>query len=311
VLSEATRRDIAKFLRYGLERRSFSPSSSTAQISRQAFDAARAIRGGDRRPAIVIHGLLPRCGTVYVGELLRLHPELHAYPNEIWEFPFLLHTPRVLRLEEEFLWTYEQNREKIGEQDFLPLFGSALIGYLYQGVPPGRRMLLKVPSVQHLDYFYQAFPHEQLLVLVRDGRDVVQSTLKTWPQLRFWMVCLRWRRAARMALACDERFRGREGYWLGRFEDAVQEPEAFVREVCQRFRLDETRFPYERIASIPVHGSSTTQVGGKVTWSPVARGGGFRPVGRWMTWSRYHKWLFKCIAGRELVQLGYCEDLSW
>ena len=211
-----------------------------------------------------------------------------------------------MKLEEEFLWAYTQNRGKIGERDFLPLFGSALTAYLYQGVPAGKRMLLKVPSVERLDHFYHAFPHEHLLVLVRDGRDVVESTLRTWPQLRFWMVCLRWRRAAEMVLACDRHYREREkGYWLARYEDAVSDPERFVREACQRFGLDEQIYPFEQIGSIPVHGSSTHQSRGRVDWTPTAKGRAFQPVGRWQSWSKVKGWIFGKLAGQALLELGY------
>jgi protein-tyrosine sulfotransferase len=311
LLDKAWMRDIIKFVSYALDARSFQPHFDTGSITPQAMAAAETIRGTRHAPVLIIHGIMPRAGTVYVGELLRLHPDLYAYPHHVWELPFLQHSPRIEALNREFLWSYEQNMGKIGDRDFLPLFGASLIAYLHQATPPGQRMLLKVPSVQHLSQFYTAFPHEHLLLLVRDGRDVVQSTLKTWPQLRFSMVCLRWRRAARMVLWCDRHFRDRDGYWLARFEDAVREPEVFVQESARRFQLDEARFPYQRIASIPVHGSSATRVDGKVTWSPVARSRGFRPVGRWQSWSPWRKWLFKQIAGEELIQLGYATDMNW
>jgi protein-tyrosine sulfotransferase len=306
VLSEAARRDVGKFVRYALDRRSFRPRFDGPGISQQAVEAAAAARGAGRGPALLIHGILPRSGTVYVGELLRLHPDLQAYPHQVWEFPFLQQVPRVLELEEAFLWAYTQNRGKIGEQEFLPLFGAALMAYLHQAVLAGQRMLLKVPSVQHLDAFYQAFPHEHLLVLVRDGRDVVQSTLKTWPQLRFWMVCVRWRRAAEMVLACDRHYRLRAtGYWLARYEDAVRDPEGFVREACQRFGLDAERYPFDQVGSVPVHGSSGHRREGKVAWAPVTKGADFSPVGRWEAWSSLKKWTFERLAGRALAALGY------
>lgn len=257
---EARRRDALKFVRYAADTRSFTPVFDPLAAGERAIMAAQAIRGADRGPAILIHGIMPRSGTVYVGELLRLHPALHAFPYEIWEFPFLKHVPQVLALQREFLWSYEQNMGKVGDRDFLPLFGASLIAYLHAGVPPDQRMLLKVPSVEHLDRFYQVFPHEGLLLLSRDGRDVVQSTLKTWPQLRFSMVCARWRHAAQMALACHARYQERAaGYWLGRFEDALRQPEAFVQEACARFDLDPAAYPFEQARQIPVHGSSTTQ----------------------------------------------------
>lgn len=312
LFDEARRRDALKFVRYAIDTRSFTPAFDPIPASDQAITAAQAIRGAERGPAILIHGIMPRSGTVYVGELLRLHPALHAFPNEIWEFPFLKHAPQLLALQREFLWSYEQNMGKVGDRDFLPLFGAALMAYLHAATPPGRRMLLKVPSVEHLDRFYQIFPHEGLLLLTRDGRDVVQSTLKTWPQLRFSMVCVRWRHAAQMALACHTRYRERDaGYWLGRFEDAVRQPQAFVQAVCAHFDLDPTAYPFERALQIPVHGSSTTQQDGKVTWAPVARQQTFNPIGRWQQWSPWRKAIFKAIAGKQLIALGYAKDMRW
>ena len=311
LIDEATWRNARKFVHYGLDAGGFRPHFDEVPISQQANDAAQAIRGRDRGPAILIHGVMPRSGTVYVGELLRLHPVLYAFPNQVWEFPFLKYAPQVFAMQREFLWAYEQNKGKIGDQDFLPLFGSSVIAYLHAATPQGQRMLLKVPSVEHLDRFYHAFPHEHLFMLIRDGRDVVQSTLNTWPQLRFSMVCLRWRHAAQMTLSCHQRYNGREGYWLGRFEDAIREPEVFVRNACQYFGVDANQYPFERIGQIPVHGSSAIKKDGKVTWMPVAQRVGFNPLGRWQKWSRLKKALFKLIAGQQLVALGYAQDTNW
>ncbi|MBN1138230.1 MAG: sulfotransferase, partial [Anaerolineae bacterium] len=201
---------------------------------------------------------------------------------------------------------------KIGDDDFLPLFGSSLIAYLYSFLPPEERMLLKVPGVQYLSHFFSMFPGEHLLLLVRDGRDVVHSTLKTWPQIRFFMACQRWRRAAEMIL----HFHGihgarRKGYWLARFEDAVQDPAAFVEEACERFGLDVQRYPFEKIEAVRVHGSSSLPVDGKVVWDHMAPPKDFYPVGHWQRWSFGRKCLFKRIAGQALVDLGYCDDLDW
>jgi protein-tyrosine sulfotransferase len=163
---------------------------------------------------------------------------------------------------------------------------------------------------------------------MRDGRDVVHSTLKTWPQLMFWMACRRWKRSARMVLACDERWgrqRRRErfdavrhrqtalghGYWLGRFEHAVEDPAAFVRAACAHFGLDEERYPFERIGEVAVRGSSSLQEQGDVDWQPREKPEGFDPTGHWRDWSRLRTWTFKRIAGQELIALGYCEDLDW
>jgi hypothetical protein len=223
-------------------------------------------------------------------------------------------------MQRDFLRTYEQNVGRIGAHDFLPLFGAAFIAYLHAFAPEGKRILLKVPGVHHLDRFFAAFPHEQLLVLVRDGRDVVHSTRKTWPQITFGMACRRWKRSAGMVLACHEHYEGghrREQtvlggqYWLARFEDAVRDPAAFVRQACQRFGLEKGAYPFEGIGRLPVRGSTSLGKQGQVDWTPVDKPGGFSPIGHWRDWSWFQKATFKRIAGRELIALGYCEDLDW
>jgi hypothetical protein len=130
--------------------------------------------------------------------------------------------------------------------------------------------------------------------------------------LRFPMICVRWRRAADMALAFDRAFCGRvEGYARARFEDAVDDPAGFARSVCAQFGLDQERFPYHLLAGVPVHGSSAIPAKGGVTWDAQPKPRDFRPLGRWQEWSPLDRWLFKRIAGRQLLALGYCKDLNW
>jgi protein-tyrosine sulfotransferase len=304
--------NLGKYRDYIFDTKSFDPKPASSEISDHAFETARSIRGDGRAPALIIHGVMPRSGTVYVGELLRLHPDLYAYPNEIWELPFLRQTGDLLKVQRNFLLTYEQNKGKIGDHDFLPLFGSSLIAYLHSFLPPERRMLLKVPGVQYLTHFFSMFPGENLLLLVRDGRDVVHSTLKTWPQLRFSMVCRRWRRAAEMVLRFNAIHADRQrGYWLARFEDAVRDPEAFVRQACEQLDLEVQRYPFEEIKAIPIHGSSSLRVHGKVVWDHMDRPKDFDPVSHWQSWSPGKKRTFKRIAGQALIDLGYCDDLDW
>jgi protein-tyrosine sulfotransferase len=306
------RNNVTKYLSYVFETRALRPVFDNGTASEHALRSARQIRGDGHGPAVIIHGIMPRSGTVYVGELLRLHPDLRAYPHDLWEVPFLQLAPNIADAQAEFLWRYRHSEGKLGEWDFLPLFAASFLAYLHADVPQGQRMLIKVPSVKRLDRFFTAFPHEHLLVLVRDGRDVVQSTTKTWPQLQFSLACRRWNQSARMVMACDEHYARREsGYWLARFEDAVREPEVFVREACRRFGLDEARYPWDKLGSIPIQGSSSTVRDGEVVWDPVNRPKGFDPTGRWKSWSGRKKWTFKRIAGKALVDLGYCADLSW
>jgi hypothetical protein len=241
---------------------------------------------------------MKRSGTVYTGELLGLHPDIHQHPNLIWETPFLALTGDIKKLQKDFFLLYQQNIGKIGEHDFLPLFGSSFLTYLYNLVPDDKRMLLKVPGVEYLDYFYDVFPNEHLLLLTRDGRDLVASTIKTWPQLRFVDVCRRWANSANMILRFREAHKDRPGYWLARYEDSVNQPEAFVRDACSNFNLDPGKYPFDK----------TTRKQGD-SW--MKKTTGFNPIGRWQQWSAWKKMTFKRIAGQALIDLGYCDNLDW
>lgn len=300
--------NIRKYYRYVFKNDGFAPRAQRGEISSHAFQTAKFIRGENRPPSIVVHGIMKRSGTVFTGELLGLHPDIYQHPNLIWETPFLALTGDIKKIQKEFFLLYQQNIGKIGENDFLPLFGSSFIAYLYSLVPEDKRMLLKVPGVEYLDYFYDVFPNENLLLLIRDGRDLVASTIKTWPQLRFVDVCHRWANSANIILRFVESCKDQTGYWLARYEDAVNNPEVFVREACAKFGLDPNAYPFDKMNNLPVIGSSTTRKQGD-TWMKKTKT--FNPIGRWQQWSVWKKMTFKRIAGDPLIKLGYCDNLDW
>jgi hypothetical protein len=281
-------------------------------VSAHAYAVAEDIRGKNRKPSIIIHGIMQRSGTVYTGELLRLHPDLQAYPNEIWEFPFLQLTGTFKSSHEQFFQAYRQNKGKIGKDDFLPLFGSSVVAYLYSYLPSDKRLLIKVPDVSYLNNFKSVFPFENLLLLMRDGRDVVSSTIRTWPEKNFRDVCKRWDLSTRMALKYSDLYGGeKSGFWLARYEDAVNDPIAFVNEACKYLDLDVSRYPFDKMDEIRVIGSSSQKKDGKVTWEGEAKPKNFNALGRWKDWSQRDKNTFKKIAGESLIKAGYCENLDW
>ncbi len=268
------------------------------------------IRGENKPASIIIHGVMRRSGTNYVGDLLNLHPDLCGFPNQIWEVPFLKTTGNLLDAQNEFLNGYHRNRERIGEGEFLPLFGASFIAYLYSFVPEDKRMLLKVPSVEYIAYFKNVFPFEKAIVLQRDGRDVVASTIRTWPNMNFQDVCYSWKTAQEEIIKFIHDSNS-EQICFCKFEDAVQDAQKFVKSVFQKLKIDDDRFPYDEIGNLPVKGSSELKVGGKVTWKAQERPKNFNPIGRWTNWNNQQKRTFKNICGETLIKAGYAKDMNW
>jgi hypothetical protein len=304
--------NVRKYIAYVFDTRSFRYTDVLPPVSGEVARTTASSSVTGAGPALIIHGIMPRAGTVYVGQLMRLHPDLYALPRDLWELPLLQLSKDVLHLQRKFLRIYEQNADKMASADFLEIVGAGMLAYLREETPMDKRILFKVPSVQYLHYFWTMYPNQQLMLLTRDGRDVVDSTVRTWPQISFPMACLRWKRAANMVYQFHEHHIDlHTGYWLARFEDAVQDPETFIREACHRFALDVARYPFEQIKDIRIRGSSRLSQQGRVTWNPKEKPAGFAPIGHWQNWPPHRKWLFKWIAGDMLVKLGYCKDLTW
>lgn len=279
-------------------------------VAFRARETALAMRVG-RPPALILHGVTPRSGTVFVSELLALHPDLHAYPRGTIEFPFLRLTGEMKSLHRKYSAGYPVDPAQVTADDFLALFGSALITHFYTAAPTGKQLLLKMPGVEHLPDFYTAFPAENLILLIRDGRDVVSSACKSWPAFSFADVCRWWNLSARLILACDARFSGQANYFFTHYEEAVLDPENLVRRVMHQFGLNEDRYPFDRIQDLPVYGSSVGKPGKDFQWRIESKQANFKSVGRWTSWSEHQKRIFKRIAGQTLIDAGYSQDFDW
>ncbi len=284
------------------------PLPATVNVSNDALAAARIIRGENHRPAIMVHGVLQRSGTRYIGQLLKLHPDLCVYPRAMVELPFLNSAPELRIVQARFLAAFPPNRSGIGADDFLPLFGASFIAYIYDAVPTGNTAVFGMPDVSNLAYFVYMFPFELPLLLLRDGRDLVDSMVSTSPAVPFADACSRWNRGARIML---EQHKLHLDWRIFRYEDAVHDPRRFIEEVCAYCRIDAGRFPFDQIAHVPVIGSSQLKRDGEVSWDPVAKPAGFEPIGRWRRWTPRQKTIFKRVCGQTLLDTGYATNLEW
>jgi hypothetical protein len=106
------------------------------------------------------------------------------------------------------------------------------------------------------------------------------------------------------------RARDQSGYCLVKYEDVLQEPDKFIHTACRCLGLDIDHYPFEQIDRVRVIGSSNLAKG-KVTWRHLRRPDDFRPTEYWRRWSQPKKFIFKAIAGRSLIKLGYENDLKW
>jgi protein-tyrosine sulfotransferase len=260
---------------------------------------------------IFILGIMPRSGTNYLRNLICLHPACAPSRTPISEDFFLEPSDLLLA----YTWQVRKRWDPMwGVFDdelmrrFSESLGDGLISFLWKD--RGRRLVAKTPSVQHIERFFTLFPRARLLILVRDGRSVVQSCMSTFG----WEFD---RAAQSWAAASDEirRFQSKtrrptDRYLLVRYEDLLDDPRGSLSGILRFLALDEDAYDFEAAARLPVRGSSFYYGPGRgsVHWEPVERGPDFDPRQRWRDWPPGLHERFEWLAGEQLRFFGYADQ---
>jgi protein-tyrosine sulfotransferase len=261
----------------------------------------------ERAEPIFIHGILPRSGTNFLWDLLLLHADCAPAREPVREDLFLDHSDHLTAFVEAVRAAWDPRwgdfAADVPERLHAAL-GEGLVSFLW--TDQSRRLVTKSPSVRHLGRFFAFYPWARLLILARDGRSVVQSSMDTfgWD---FDRACRAWadaadeiRRFQQVETARSERWR------LVRYEDLVDDTEGQLRPILEFLGLDPTRFDFEAARNLPVRGSSAfgRQSGG-VHWEPVSKDVTFAPKERWRSWPAEQLERFDWLAGDQLRGLGY------
>jgi protein-tyrosine sulfotransferase len=167
------------------------------------------------------------------------------------------------------------------------------------------RVLLRSPTIEGIEAASLLFPDAHLLILVRGGPETVESGRRSFGW-GYDDAIRAWRRSARRLLSFigeSDPFRCR----LVRFEDLVTDPLREVSEILEFLELDDVRYPFHRIDSVPVLGSSSFgRVNGEpVHWRPVPKTDEFDPLCRAQAWPSRRQKRATWLGGAELARLGY------
>ena len=259
---------------------------------------------------ILILGLTPRTGTNYLWDLICLHPACAPGREPIREDLFLEHADllfdfvRSVRGRWNPAWG-EVSKETVAELS--ASIGSGLLGFLTED--EDRRLVTKNPSVTNIDKVFTLFPTAHVIVLVRDGRAVVESCVRTFAW-DFDLAARRWAAAVDTALRfMDGRSSDDPAVKLVRYEDLVADPRRHMTDILGFLGLDLADYDLSAAARLPVRGSSVFLGGkAKVHWEPVERTADFDPLRRWAAWASEQHRRFAWLAGRQQVALGYGLD---
>jgi hypothetical protein len=278
---------------------------------------------------IFILGMRPRSGTHFLANLLCQHRDCVKSP--IAEDSLLvsanLLAQYVSRVNAQ--WALVNGKPLAGYDELLRhCIGEGLVSFLREiqirgeaervrkfGKKPTagqvpKRLVTKTPLIDNLEYFFHFFPRAHLLVLVRDGRAVVESNVRSFAcdpesEMRAWAAA-----ADKLAQFEAEYHDARDRYLIVRFEDLHSRTEAEMRRILAFLGLSTVEYSFESALNLPVVGSSTfKRPPGNVRWLPVKKTPDFDPLARASEWTRANHERFNRLAGKQLVRLGYTETL--
>jgi hypothetical protein len=262
-----------------------------------------------------IHGILHRSGTNYLYRLVREHPEI-AGSGPVWE-DFFLHYSHLQRAYIDAVksqwdpkWEIEK---KIGSLERLErFFGDGIKKFLdYQldffdeRIDP-KVVLTKTPSVHNIEYFFDYFPNDYLILIVRDGRSLVESGVRSfgWSYERGMQ---KWAAAAQSILDLQNKGLGNEKRLLiVRYEDLYRDESHELTRIFNFLNVDADKYPFDKAKNLGITGSSELKrKEGKVHWKITKKDKTFNPLSRSDNWSlRRHK-RFNWLAGKQMKSLGY------
>jgi hypothetical protein len=249
----------------------------------------------------------PRCGTNFLFDVLSLDQRFRI--PRIDEDHFIAGFPIVTSfLDRSFQKSslHADGRGSLKAEAALAMSKALLetcgIG---EGPPSDAIPVFKTPSTRGLADAFLTFPEScRFLVIVRDGRDVIESSVRSFPWINFAYALHRWR------LGCEELAKaealGSDCVLRIHYEDLLNEPATTVTRIFQWLQWSTESFPFDRIQSIPVRGSSETRCPeGSVSWTPSHHPLSIRPDQRSRSATRWRRVFFTAFGEEWNERLGY------
>lgn len=253
-----------------------------------------------------------RSGTNFLFQLLLLHSACRA-GNVVREDFFLTHANMVQNYTESVYrsWDKSWRLEFDSPNPLLQYIGDGLLSFLdveslkeVKNAELATRLVTKTPDVTNLSLFFQLFPNAKLLIMVRDGRAVVESDVKSFRR-SYEEVMQEWATAARTIQQFVKTDSARQTL-IVKYEDLYQNTEQEITNILSFLELDASQYDYAAMRDLPVFGSSqiVTEGNKKLNWEGD-KFGKFEPTKRWGHWGRSLHERFNWIAGKESERFGY------
>ena len=263
-----------------------------------------------------ILGISPRSGTNFFFKLLAMHEDCYG-EGPVWE-DFFVECSYILKkfcnkVNTKWNPSWNVGTSIGGEKALLASLGEGLALYLdrqikINGNQEVKYLLSKTPSVKNLHNFFELFPNSKLIIIIRDGRSVVQSGEKTF-NWGFELACKNWNKAAEQVLSFKENNSNKNNFFIIKYEDLYLNMEDELKNVFDFLKLDPSVYDFEKAKDLGFIGSSEVKKSKteKMHWKEVNKSEISNPLTRFSVWSDKKHDRYNWLAGKSHSKLGYEE----
>jgi len=258
-------------------------------------------------------GVMPRSGTNYLANLINCHNNV-AMPGPIWEDFFISNSNKLSSfISSSFRsWnpSWDKERKIINKRLFLSCLGSGLLEYLNTqraNQDDDKLLLTKTPTVRNLKNYFDVFPNNKLIILVRDGRSLIASGEKSFAW-DFEKACKDWARGINtINQFMRDNAKLSNQILLVKYEDIYTDTHKEISRILNFLELEHSEYNWEEANEMGVSGSSeAVDSDGHVSWtSKVIKSESFNPLERFNNWPQAKKNRFSWLAGNAARSLDY------
>ena len=288
---------------------SFNRPVTAATLDQLRATSVSAQKTFPDRSMAAVYGLMPRSGTNFVFEMLLRMPGVERAGIGFDELPILMRPDAFDRIPAMIREYHPPSADAFAPLSWLAFAASGLRNHLLELAAPDTVTLIKEPHPNNIGLFPAIFPHDRLIVVLRDGRYVVDSFVRSFARGRFSRsfveICEEYRAAAETVADFIEH--DPERTMVVRYEDANQQRAQTIEALLTWLGHPVDRQSLAALDDLPIYGSSVRSVAkdGAVDWTPVKADASFDPSKRALDWTARQQADFERIAGAANRRLGY------
>jgi len=256
---------------------------------------------------VFILGITQRSGTNFLIKLLEENNniKLSSHPGEdflVYSGDYLLQHFKTLASKWNDTWVGMDRAKRI--EQYKMEIRKSILNYLRpdEKLKKNEFCVTKTPSAKNINKFFELFPNSKLVVLIRNGKNVVESCVKGFGW-SYYQSMKNYKENANYLKEFLQEQKDNRNFTLVKYEDLVSAKEETLKSLFKNLNIDDENYNYT--TDIPIYGSSFLKEKGKITWDPQTPKTDFNPLDRSKDWSVFREMQYKFMCGDVHNYFGY------